>query len=346
MTRDQLVRPAKRAVQLLVVALVVQVFVVPQIGGARKALSVLGSVDVRLLVIAVVLEALSWMAYARMTHRLLPGEHRPGFPVVLGAVLASTGISHVVPGGAATTAAVNYRVLGRHGVPVDELGFVLGTQAIGSAVVLNVVLWCALVVSIPVSGFHAVYGTAAAVGVVVIGAFAAAVATMLRGSERLARIVARFAGHLPRVDEEAVRVGLLAVAEQVRTLAEDRRRLRIVISLATANWLLDAAALWVVVAAFGPAPSVVGVLVAFGLANVMAAIPISPGGLGIVEAVLIPTLVAFGTPRAEASIAVVAYRLVNFWLPIPVGAVSYAVIERSFLPGARSRRPTGTPRPS
>jgi uncharacterized protein (TIRG00374 family) len=61
----------------------------------------------------------------------------------------------------------------------------------------------------------------------------------------------------------------------------------------------------------------------------MAAIPISPGGLGVVEAILIPTLVAFGTPRAEASIGVVVYRLVNFWLPIPVGAASYVAVDRA-----------------
>jgi uncharacterized protein (TIRG00374 family) len=69
------------------------------------------------------------------------------------------------------------------------------------------------------------------------------------------------------------------------------------------------------------------VLVAYGLANVLASIPLSPGGLGVIEAVLIPTLVGFGAPRSQAAIGVVAYRLVNFWLPIPVGAVAYLAVE-------------------
>jgi len=47
-------------------------------------------------------------------------------------------------------------------------------------------------------------------------------------------------------------------------------------------------------------PRWVGLLVAFGLANVLAAIPITPGGLGVVEAVLTSTLVGFGTPSAVA----------------------------------------------
>jgi uncharacterized protein (TIRG00374 family) len=325
---SRLSKPARRIVKLLLFALVVHLFVIPQIGGARKALDVLSSVNPLLLAGAVVLEAASFLAYARMTQLLLPAERRPGLGVTFGAVMASTGINHVVPGGAATTAAVNYRLLGRAGVPADELGFALGTQAIGSAVVLNVMLWIALLASIPASGFHPLYATAAAVGAVLIGIFAAAVASMLRGREALANRVAHVLGRLPRVKAESVREVMLGLADQLQQLSRDRQRLRIVIGMAAANWLLDAAALWVVLAAFGSRPNIIGLMVAYGLANVMAAVPVSPGGLGVIEAILIPTLVGFGTPRAEASIGVVVYRLVNFWLPIPVGAASYVAVER------------------
>lgn len=145
----KLASPAKRAIKLLLCALVVHLFVIPQTGGAGKALSVLGSVSLELVAVAVVLEALPFLAYARMTQLLLPVEHRPGLGVSFGTVMASTGFNHVVPGGAATTAAVNYRFFGRAGVPADVLGFALATQAIGWAVVLNAVLWVALMVSIP-----------------------------------------------------------------------------------------------------------------------------------------------------------------------------------------------------
>ena len=87
---------------------------------------------------------------------------------------------------------------------------------------------------------------------------------------------------------------MLRLSEQLELLARDRSRLRIVVGMATANWLLDAATLWIMLLAFGHRSGFVGLLVAYGLANVMAAIPVSPGGLGVVEAVLIPTLVGFG----------------------------------------------------
>ena len=86
---SRLSKPARRIVKLLLFALVVHLFVIPQIGGARKALDVLSSVNPLLLAGAVVLEAVSFLAYAWMTQLLLPAERRPGLGVTFGAVMAS-----------------------------------------------------------------------------------------------------------------------------------------------------------------------------------------------------------------------------------------------------------------
>lgn len=325
--RTRLPRRSRQLGKLLVFALVVHFFVIPQIAGANNALSTIGSVDPLLIVAAVTLEALALLAYARLTQLLLATEPRPTIGVSYGTVLASTGVSHVVPGGLATTAAVNSRLFGRAGVSGNELAFALGTQGIGSAVVLNVLLWIALVISIPTAGFQPLYATAAAVGAILIAAAAAIVYSMLRGR---AGLIFRLAGplaKLPRVDDAKVENTLLRLTTQLVGLVADRQRLRVVIVLAASNWLLDAAALWVALRAFGPGPGLVGLMVAYGLAHVMASVPLSPGGLGVIEAVLIPTLVGFGTPQAQASIGVVAYRIVNFWMPIPVGTVAYVAVQ-------------------
>ena len=47
----------------------------------------------------------------------------------------------------------------------------------------------------------------------------------------------------------------------------------------------------------------------------------------MVETVLITSLVGFGVPHSEAILAVLAYRLVNFWLPIPLGGACYASLQ-------------------
>ena len=62
-------------------------------------------------------------------------------------------------------------------------------------------------------------------------------------------------------------------------------------------------------------------------ANVLAAIPLTPGGLGIIDTVIPILLVGFGLTRSVATLGVLSWRLVNFWLPIPAGAVAYASLK-------------------
>jgi hypothetical protein len=91
--------------------------------------------------------------------------------------------------------------------------------------------------------------------------------------------------------------------------------------------LLDAASLWVFVAAFSHFISPIDLLMAYGLANILAAIPITPGGLGVVEFVLVSMITGFGPTAGAALSGVLAYRAVNFWLPIPFGGLAYGSLE-------------------
>jgi uncharacterized protein (TIRG00374 family) len=59
-------------------------------------------------------------------------------------------------------------------------------------------------------------------------------------------------------------------------------------------------------------------------------LPFTPGGLGFVEVGLVGTLQLAGVSPAQAVLATLAYRLVAFWLPIPVGLVAYVVYRRRF----------------
>ena len=56
---------------------------------------------------------------------------------------------------------------------------------------------------------------------------------------------------------------------------------------------------------------------------VLAMIPITPGGLGFVEAGLAGLLVVAGVDGGRAALAVLAYRLVSYWLPLPIGGAAY-----------------------
>jgi hypothetical protein len=126
------------------------------------------------------------------------------------------------------------------------------------------------------------------------------------------------------------------LAERFAVLLEDRPLLIRAVTWATINWLLDAASLWVFVAAFSHFISPIDLLVAYGLANILAAIPITPGGLGVVEFVLVSMITGFGPTAGQALSGVLAYRAINFWLPIPFGGLAYASLE--FERGALYRR--------
>jgi len=197
----------------------------------------------------------------------------------------------------------------------------------GSAVVLNLLLWLGLVVSIPLRGFNPLYGTAALLGVLLIGGFSTMVVLLVRGEERAARILRAVAGRIPFLDEDKVYEIALRLAGRLQTLAREPDLIRRAVVWDLGFWLGTATALWVFVGAFGYWVPVYGLVVAFGLAYVMAALPITPAGLGLVEAVLIPLLTFFGVPVGAATLGVLAYRLVNFWLPIPIGGLAYLSLQ-------------------
>ena len=107
---------------------------------------------------------------------------------------------------------------------------------------------------------------------------------------------------------------------------------------ASLNWLLDAASLWCFVAAFGRVVNPVELFAAYGIANVAGALPVTPAGLGVVDSVTPLLLVSFGVTRNVATLGVLGWRLVNFWMPIPAGAIAYASLKVPRGAGLRAMR--------
>ena len=94
------------------------------------------------------------------------------------------------------------------------------------------------------------------------------------------------------------------------------------------RWAFDYFALVSAIAAAGAGVQTVPVLLAYIATSVLAMIPITPGGLGFVEAGLAATLVWAGVPTANATLATLAYRLVSYWLPLVLG-IAAAVVYRA-----------------
>lgn len=334
--RPRRVRPIRLTVKALAFAIVVWFFVIPLIPGMRKAASDLADVNPALLAVGVVLQLSALFSYTLLTRCAL-GEsaHLVSRMRLFRIQLSTKALSSLVPGGSAAGSALGYRLMTLSGAQGADAGFALATAGLGSAVMLNVILWVGLIISIPIRGVNALYGWAAVFGIVIMGLAAALVFGLMEGSgraERTLRWLARKFGF----NEERAGAAVRQVGGRLEDLAADRPLLVQVAIWAAANWVLDAASLWVFLRAFGPAVDVDALIIAFGLANVFSVIPVTPGGLGIVEGIYIPTLVGFGLTRSQATLGVLSYRMAQFWFPMLLGAVMYASLR--FGPWSIKRR--------
>jgi hypothetical protein len=332
-------RPLRHGITIFVLFIIVEYVLIPSFlhSKARSALSQLGRVNLVWFLAGFVFEAAALVAYGLLTQSVLP-RRAPDFSKVLRIDLSSFAVSHVIPGGSAGGTALGYRLFTSNGVSGPDASFALATQGIGSAAVLNAMLWIALVISIPLHGFNKAYVTVAIVGVVLLAAMGALILLLTRGEAHATRALQALARRTPRITEEQMERLVQSLAGRLRTLGSDPRLLRRAVSRAAANWLLDATSLWMFIAAYGHLTRPIDLFVAYGVANVLAAVPITPGGLGIVEAVAASSLIGFGVPATTAWLGVISWRLFNFWVPIPVGAGAYLSLRVRRGAGLKERR--------
>jgi uncharacterized protein (TIRG00374 family) len=314
-------RTLRGTVKSLLFLAVFVYFGIPAITNARDSIDRLSSVEPVLLLLGLALEMLSLLAYSQLTRAALPHGAVQLSPLMR-IQLTTRAVTNVVPGGSAAGSAIGYRMLTLAGVRGADAGFALVAAGLGSALMLNVLLWVTLVVSIPAAGFRPIYVTMAMIAVLVIAAFAGVVFALMKGQTQAERAVRWMGRHVKFLDEERLATLVRRLAGRLREILDDPALMRRLAIWATSNWLLDAAALWVFMRAFGVSPRVDSLLVAFCVANISASIPITPGGLGVLDATLVAMLALFGYGDV-AGLAVPMYRLAQYWLPIPLGALSY-----------------------
>jgi uncharacterized protein (TIRG00374 family) len=259
------------------------------------------------------------------------------------AQLAGNAVSRTVPGGAASGAAVQFRMLVDAGIPATSVGAGLAAASLISTATL---------LALPLLSLPAVLaGRPVPSGLVLAAWLGAGVFVLAFGTGAI----------LLSTDEPLRRIGiatawLLAKAHRPsddlpNRLRSERDEIRRVLGrrwweallASLGNWLFDYLALLAALAAVGSFPRPSLVLLAYVASMVLAMIPITPGGLGFVEAGLTALLVVAEVSAGDAALATLAYRLVSFWLPIPAGALATALHRRRFRarkrPEAELQRP-------
>jgi len=247
--------------------------------------------------------------------------------------LAGNAVGRVVPGGGATATAFSVDMLHRAGIPVGRAA---------TALAASTALQLATTFALPLLAIPAIIGGAPVNRSLVLSLYlGVGVLVLLLAGGFVAFLTDR---PLERAGE-ALEWALNRTIRRRRNLSDfgstlilERNRIRVTIGehwkasllSAVGNIGLDFLALLCALRAVGAQPRPSLILIAYAFASLLALIPLTPGGLGFVEAGLVGTLSLAGVTARDALLATLVYRLVSFWLPIPAGAAAYGL--------ARARR--------
>jgi uncharacterized protein (TIRG00374 family) len=264
---------------------------------------------------------------------------RQWYPVIT-SQLAGNAISKVAPGGGAVGAALQYKMLVQAGL---ERG-----RAVAGLTAANLLTF-AVVLALPVLAIPAIIRgfvdrtlvEATVVGLVVFVALFAIGAVMLTTDAPLqwiGRTIQRIRNRLRRHSEPARGLPSRLLRERDRIIATLGPKWKRALAATVGRWAFDYASLVAALAALDSTPRPSLVLLAFCAAQLLAQVPITPGGIGFVEAGLAATLTVAGVPAGKAVLATFAYRLFSYWLPLPFGLVGLYLHRRRY---AQPTAPTG-----
>ena len=319
---------------VLTLAVVVVVFaeVLPKLGDYDRAWEAIRTMPPAWILALVVATVAVVVVYVWPYPAVLPDlGYRRAFVVRQ----TSFAISNAIPGGGAIGLGVQYAMLAGYGIGPEPATSAIGITGLWNTLVtlgLPVFSATALVVAGEASG-PAWIG--AAVGLVALAGILRAFAAILR-SERAARRI----GEL--VDGAVARIG--AAVGKPLTVATTQALLRFrasIVDVVLARWpritaanvaqqLTQFAVLWIAVAAVAGsgAPSGVEAFAAYAFARLLSFVPITPGGLGAVDAAMAAILQGFGTTGDLALAAVLVWRATTYFPQIFLGAATFVVWRR------------------
>jgi uncharacterized protein (TIRG00374 family) len=316
------------------------------------SLTVLGHLHWSWLPAAIVLEALSFAAFAAMFRRLLTaGRVRHGRASMLATVYAANAVSVTVPlAGPELATAILFRRFTRHGADGLLAGWVLLAGG-----VITTAAWVLILVGGGLASGRALVTTITVPGALLAVAAVATAATAVR-RPRLRATLERYGAWILRAGSRLVRRPATDPTATVRAWTMRMGALRLpawgwalASGAALVNWLTDVGVLAVSILAVGAAVPWRDLLLVYAAGVTAKSLAITPGGLAITEGALSVSLVASGVRTSQALAAAVLYRLVSFWFVAMAGWLTLLLLRtrRSVplkaLPSPPPRRPRPIP---
>ncbi len=279
--------------------------------------------------VALVFEAMSYLSLWEVWRI---GLRASSWFAVGTAQLVGGAMGSIIPGGGATASAFSYKLLIQGGV--DGRTAPAGMTASYIATTSAIFAFPVLAVPAIIGGVAAPHGLiqTAYLGVIAFVFVAAAGTAALFWNAPL-RAVGRAIHWLvsrtrfgPKTADLPER--LLLQRNAVRDAFGERWLFGVTAAVGKAGF--DYLALVCCLAAVNSHPNPSLVLLAYAGGALLGFIPLTPGGLGFVETGLTGLLVLAGVSGQAAVVAVLAYRLISFWLPLPLGGVAMLLHRRRY----------------
>lgn len=268
--------------------------------------------------LAVASEVASFVCFAGLQNEFLKagGLRAPRGPL-LEMTFATQAIANSLPGGNAVAAVYDFRWYRRFGADDTLATWSLVGTIVATAVTLSLVATAGLALAagegasldlIPV-----IIGVLlVTVGIGVLFIYERPLVAVVTWSIHASRkIVGR-----PRGNTEAQ---INRIVDWMTIIRLRPRQIRNIVLWGTANWLFDCACFAMMFLAVGSTIPWKGLLLAYGAGQLAATLPITPGGLGVVEGSITIALVAFGGAQSTTVDAVLMYRFISFWLVLVAG---------------------------
>lgn len=280
--------------------------------------SVFKTLNWSLVPLAFLCEVLSYVCFALMQRELLRAGHlRPPWWTLLKLTFGSQALTNSLPVGNALATVYGFRWFRRFGADNTLAIWALAGTLVASLVSLSLVAIIGLAFA-----FEA--GASFDLVPVLIGILAInlAIGSLFVYERPLhwvvswaLRVSVKVTGR-PRGDTQEQIGRIMTWMTAVRLSWGQIGR---VVAWGTVNWLLDCAAFAIMFTAIHAPIPWGGLLLAYGAGQLAATLPITPGGLGVVEGSLTIALVAFGGAATSTAYAVLLYRLISFWFILGLG---------------------------
>jgi uncharacterized protein (TIRG00374 family) len=309
-------------------------FLLPKLVGTTDAFSLILDANYAWLGVALLAEIVSFLGYGYLTRfvfHLLQADMSIG--LVLRINLAGFAASRLFSIGGIGGYVVTYKALAKRNVARSIAVVAVATQQFFIYIVLWLIFFSSLIYL--VSRGRGNEGTTI-FAIVVIGMILGSLSYLIflyRHPTQLRRRARDFAHVWNKVwrrtvfDENGIDEWVDNLRAGIRPMTGRRGTVRTAFFFAAVWWGFDILCLFLTFQAYGYTIGIGHLLVAYSVAYTVGTFAPTPGGLGAVEALLITLFAGFGVPSSIAVASVLVYRLMNYWLPLPIGVGAYFTVR-------------------